>query len=92
VLERINDNAYKLDLPTDFGVSPIFNIADLKPYLGEDDELESRTTQMQEREDDEDINTSDTSTPTQNRVIAYPITRARAFQLNQQVSSLLSSC
>jgi hypothetical protein len=41
---------------------------------------------------DEDITTSDTSTPTQNRVIAGPITRARACQLNQQVSSLLSSC
>jgi hypothetical protein len=37
VLERINDNAYKLDLPVDFGVTPTFNIADLKPYLGEDD-------------------------------------------------------
>jgi hypothetical protein len=48
------------------GVSPIFNIADLKPYLGEEDELESRTTQMQEGEDDVDINTSDTSTPTHN--------------------------
>ena len=55
VLERINDNAYKLELPADFGVSPTFNIADLKPYLGEEDELESRTTQMQEGEDDEDI-------------------------------------
>ena len=31
VVERINDNAYKLDLPADFGVSPTFNIADLKP-------------------------------------------------------------
>jgi hypothetical protein len=39
---------HKLDLPVDFGVSPTFNIADLKPYLGEEDELESRTTQMQE--------------------------------------------
>jgi hypothetical protein len=47
---------------------------------------------MQEGEDDEDITTSDTSTPTQNRVIACHITRARARQLNQQVSSLLSSC
>jgi hypothetical protein len=46
VLERINDNAYKLDLHVDFGVSPTFNIANLKPYLGEDDELESRMTQM----------------------------------------------
>jgi hypothetical protein len=92
VLERITDNAYKLDLPVDFGVSPTFNIADLKPYLGEDDELESRATQMQEGEDDETITTSNTSMPTQNRVIAGPITRARARQLNQQVSSLLSSC
>ena len=32
-------------------------LADLKPYLGEEHELESRTTQIQEREDDEDINT-----------------------------------
>ena len=39
-------------------------LADLKPYLGEEHELESRTTQIQEREDDEDINTSDTSSPT----------------------------
>jgi hypothetical protein len=33
VFKKINENAYKLDLPTDFGVSPIFNIADLKSYL-----------------------------------------------------------
>jgi hypothetical protein len=32
------------------GVSPTFNIADLKPYLREEDDLESRTTQMQEGE------------------------------------------
>ena len=62
VLEKINDNAYKLELPTDFGVSPTFNIADLKPYLGEDDELSSRTTSFQEGEDDEDINTIVTPT------------------------------
>jgi hypothetical protein len=68
------------------------NAHDLNPYLGKDDELESRTTQMQEGEDDEDITASDTFTPTQNQVIAGPITRARARQLNQQVSSLLSSC
>ena len=30
VLEKINDNAYKLELPDDFGVSPTFNIAYLK--------------------------------------------------------------
>jgi hypothetical protein len=39
----------------DFGVSPTFNISDLKPYMGEEDEIESRTTPIQEGEDDEDI-------------------------------------
>jgi hypothetical protein len=37
-----------------------------------------------------DINTSDTSTPTHNQ-ISGPITRARARQLNNQVSSFLAS-
>jgi hypothetical protein len=81
VLEKINENAYKLDLPADFGVSPTFNIANLKPYLGEEDELESRTTQMHEGEDDVDISTSDTSTPTHNQISGL-ITWARACQLN----------
>ncbi|KAK1648846.1 hypothetical protein QYE76_066651 [Lolium multiflorum] len=40
VLEKINDNAYKLELPAELGpVSPTFNIADLKPYFGEEDEI-----------------------------------------------------
>jgi hypothetical protein len=87
VLERVNDNAYKLELHADCGVSPTFNIADLKPYLGEEDELESRTTQMQEGEDDEDIPTIDT---TMTSAQQGPMTRARARQLNYQVKSFLA--
>jgi hypothetical protein len=56
VLTKINENAYVLDLPAEFGVSTSFNVADLKPYAGEDDELSSRTTSVQEGEDDEDTN------------------------------------
>ena len=59
IIEKINDNAYKLELSPEFGVSPTFNIVDLKPYLGEEDELESRMTPFQEGEDDEDITPSD---------------------------------
>jgi hypothetical protein len=81
VLEKINDNAYKLELPPEFGVSPTFNISDLKPYLGEEDELESRMTPIQEGEDNEDISPLHT--------MQGPITRARARQLDLQVRSNL---
>jgi hypothetical protein len=63
ILAKINDNAYKLELPLEFGVSPSFNISDLRPCLGEDDEMPSRTTSIHEGEDNEDINTSATIIP-----------------------------
>jgi translation initiation factor IF-1 len=63
ILAKINNNAYKLELPPEFGVSPSFNISDLRPYLGEEDEMPSKTISMQEGEDDEDINTSATIIP-----------------------------
>jgi hypothetical protein len=90
IVEKINDNAYKLELPLEFGVSPTFNISDLKPYLGDEDELVSRTTPIQEGEDDEDITLSHThNDPLLD--IQGPITRARARQLNLEVSSFLSN-
>ena len=89
ILTKINDNAYTLDLPAEFGVSTSFNVADLKPYVGEDEELPSRTTSVQEGEDDEDINTNtSTSTPAAPSPAQAPplppgpVTRARARELN----------
>lgn len=58
VLQCTNNNAYKIDLPTEFEVSPTFNIADLKPYLGEKEEIPSRTTSIQEGGHDEDISST----------------------------------
>ena len=64
VLTKINDNAYILDLLVEFGVSTSFNVAGLKPYMTEDEELPSRTTSLQEGEDDEDITCNmSTTTP-----------------------------
>jgi hypothetical protein len=72
IIEKINNNAYKLELPPEFGVSPTFNIANLKPIFGED-ELELRTTPLQDGEDDEDITPMHmTETPP----MQGPITRA----------------
>jgi hypothetical protein len=84
VLKKINDNAYILDLPAEYGVSSSFNVADLKPYAGEDEELPSRMTSIQEGEDDEDIN-PDTGTvlpTTPAEEPPGPLTRARARELN----------
>jgi hypothetical protein len=89
ILVKINDNAYKLELPPEFRVSPSFNISDLRPYSVEEDEMPSRTTSMQEGKDDEDINTSATIIPSIE--IVGPITRSRAQQLNHQVNSFLCS-
>jgi hypothetical protein len=91
VLTKINDNAYILDLPPEFGVSTSFNVADLKPYMGEDEELPSKTTSVQEEDDDED--TRSTSTPAapfptpapaapSSAPPSGPITRARAREFN----------
>ena len=95
IIKKINDNAYQLELPADFGVSPTFNISDLKPYVGEEDDLESRTTPIQEGEDDEDITPSDTRTtqnpPCPGAKLQGPMTRARARHLNYEVSSFLGA-
>lgn len=82
ILQKINDNAYKIDLPKEYDVSPTFNVSDLSPYFGP---LESRTTTFQEGEDDEDIPAIDT-TPTTNG----PITRSRAKLISDQVNANLS--
>jgi hypothetical protein len=74
ILAKINDNAYKLELHPEFEVSLTFNISDLRPYFREKDEMPSRTTSMQEEEDDEDINTSATIIPSVD--ILGPITRS----------------
>jgi hypothetical protein len=71
------------------GVSPTFNISDLRPYLGEEEEVLSRTTSNKEGEDDEDITTSDTTTSIEMQGL---ITRSRAQQLHRQVNLFLCSC
>jgi hypothetical protein len=100
VLAKINDNAYKIDLPPSYGVSNTFNVVDLLPYTSEDTS-ESRTTPFQGEEDDTTTPLSNTlqpsrhtstqvqptSSPTQ--AIDGPITRSRAKKLQQEVHALL---
>jgi hypothetical protein len=52
VLQKVNDNAYVVDLLSAYGVSCSINVADLFPFIGLE---ELRMTPFQEGEDGEDI-------------------------------------
>ena len=52
VLEIVNDNAYRVDLPGDYGVSTTFNVADLKAYHEDDYLADLRIKSSQQGEDD----------------------------------------
>ena len=51
IVEKVNDNAYKVELPGEYGgVSATFNVGDLSPYL--EDDLDLRANPSQPGEDD----------------------------------------
>jgi hypothetical protein len=70
VVARINDNAYKLDLPGEYNVSATFNVSDLSHFnVGYD----SRSNPFEERGNDENHNDDDWKAPMDTR---DPITQA----------------
>ena len=92
ILERINDNAYKLDLPGEYGVSASFNVSDLSPFDAGDD---LRTNPSQEEGNDEDIvSTSKSTWETYSDPIQVPIgpvTRARAKKFKETLIGLIQA-
>ena len=54
VLEKINDNAYKIDLPSEYNVSATFNVYDLSLFDADGGALDLRTNPFQEGGSDED--------------------------------------
>jgi len=95
VLVKINDNAYKIELPGEYGVSTTFYVGDLTPFFGLEDSESSRSTPFQEGEDDEDILTmhdlSHANHPSSNLkdTIQGPLTRSRTKKLQEQVNLFL---
>ena len=53
IMQKINDNAYKVELPGTYGVSATFNVADLSPYFDDGAEFDSKASSVQPEEDDE---------------------------------------
>jgi len=85
VLERINDNAYKIDIPSEYGVSSSFNVVDLTPFVTDDDSKHLRENAFQEGGNDENPKTAQ---------IQGPMTRSRTKQsldtLQQMVADILN--
>ncbi|KAL3566434.1 hypothetical protein D5086_031849 [Populus alba] len=87
ILERINDNAYKVDLPGEYGVSATFNVSDLTLFDVGDD---SRLNPFEERGDDGDQpNTKHNHANDPLEVPIGPITRARAKKLKEALNGLV---
>ena len=62
VIEKIGPNAYKIDLPGEYGVSATFNVADLSPYYDKDDQfpsLRSNSNQSEEYDGDHPLEPSE---------------------------------
>ena len=97
MIQRINDNAYKIDLLGKYSLSDTFNVADLSPYdAGED----LRSNPFEERGDDENqelkfnqpqapgqiINSNDPL-----KIPSGPITRSRAQILKEALIGLIQN-
>ena len=38
IVQKVGDNAYKIELPGDMNISATFNVRDLPPYIEDEDE------------------------------------------------------
>ena len=87
VVARVNDNAYKLDLPGEYSVSPTFNVSDLVPFDYEGGD--SKANPFEEGESDA-YGHRDT-TPNLNP-LSYggrPMTRSRAKRMKEAIIGLV---
>ncbi|XP_035539640.1 uncharacterized protein LOC118344014 [Juglans regia] len=84
ILEKINDNAYKVDLPGEYKVSATFNVSDLSPFdVGED----SRSNPFEERGNDR--NQGGPTLKDLLQVPDGPITRSRAKKIKEAMQGLV---
>ena len=85
VLEKINDNAYKIDLPSEYNVCATFNVSDLSLFDADGGALDLRTNPFQEGGSDEDI-TKD------HEALEGPMTRGRLKQAQHVIETRLVIC
>ena len=84
VIRRINDNAYKLDLPGEYNVSATFNVTDLSTF---DADHDLRANPFQDEGNDEDMAQKEPQAKYQ--VPEGPVTRARARRFKEELNNLI---
>ena len=93
VLSKINDNAYKIDLPCEHGVTNTVNVSDLSPFDVGDEDFNSRSNSLKEEGDDENQTRNEDIEAIQG--LGRPMTRAHSYKakeiLNQMVSILIEA-
>ncbi|PKI56833.1 hypothetical protein CRG98_022791 [Punica granatum] len=52
VKEKINDHAYKIELPDDYNISTTFNVRDLSPYFEDEEDMDLRANPSESGGDD----------------------------------------
>jgi len=86
VPEKINDNAYKLDLPSEYGnISATFNVVDLYSFDA-GNISESRTNPSEEGENDRDA-TNPSRDPLNG--IGGPMNKSKSKRMNQALQGLI---
>ena len=93
VLERINDNAYRLDLPGEYQVSASFNVSDISLFeFDEGDDSWTNPTKEGGDERDQTGPNAQNEVKAKERTLHVPdgrITRSRAKSLAQAMTSLV---
>ena len=83
VLRKVGDNAYVLELSSEYGVSPTFNVGDLSPYYPSDGVGgDSSSNPLQEGENDEGSS--------EHPLAEGTITRVKAKKLQQDMDELIT--
>ncbi|PKI72282.1 hypothetical protein CRG98_007356 [Punica granatum] len=75
--EKVNDNAYKIELPDDYSVSATFNVRDLSPYFEDEEYLDLRANPFEPGGDDVPEN----AVQDEVRSSSGPVTRSMAKKL-----------
>jgi hypothetical protein len=83
VLERINDNAYKLDFPGEYNISATFNVSNLSPFDVGDDSM-SNPFELRGNDENQQAPLKDPL-----HVPVGPLIRARSKKIKETLNGLI---